>query len=97
MTVAVSRTAYEAALSPGSSSVPDESGWPAPTFRSWGRGAQAVYVLSEEVAAEMVSHLEEVADGFDYGDDYTRAEGRACRLAAAHLRNAARLEGRVGA
>lgn len=85
--------AYLAALDPGATSVPDESGWPRPTFQRRGRGTQAVYELTDSQALDMADHLDTLAECFLTGssaadDPDSRAEGRACERMAHRIRTA---------
>lgn len=91
MKVTVSGKTYDNALNPGVSNVPGEIGLPVPTPRRRGRGWQLSYVISPEVAENLLDHLLVVGSSFAAGDDpETRADGRAI------LRDARRLGADLG-
>jgi hypothetical protein len=90
MDVTVSGKAYSAALDPLATEVAKEYGLPKADVRRVGKGQQHVYRSITREQAEAIwwqlDCLAEVFSGADIDQPETKAEGRACRIAADRLR-----------
>jgi hypothetical protein len=91
--VRMAAKAYYAALDPAATEYPREANLPEPSWYKIGAGFTVIYRITRAAAADMAEHLDLLADTFASGiDKETRAEGRACRLAAERIRG--QLQGR---
>lgn len=87
MKVIVSGKTWYGGMDPSATDAPKDGGWPKPEHRRRGRGWQAVYEVTPEIAADMADHLETLADGFAWSDDLdARAEGRSFARDAKKIR-----------
>lgn len=87
MRITVSGKTYYGACDPLATGVPEQEGWPEPTWVRVGRGHRFTYEGDVELAKQIASHLECLAEGFAYSDSpEARAEGRAFARDAARIR-----------
>ncbi len=84
----MSGKAWDAACDPRASNVPTEEGWAdcLIEIKRRGRGYTYTYSVNPPTASLIASHLRMLGEGFMYAPDpESRAEGRACLVAAERI------------
>ncbi len=89
MLIKISGKAFFAGLDPLATDAPKEHGWPKPTYRKAGKGAQYIYDVTPEQAKDIRVHLYRLAGGFKYSDSSeAKAEGKAMSKSADRITKA---------